>query len=48
VPFCILVGLSRIVLGLHYPSDVAAAVVIGSLLAAGSIAATGFLGAIPA
>jgi undecaprenyl-diphosphatase len=48
VPFCILVGLSRIVLGLHYPSDVAAAVVIGSLLAAGSIAAAGFLGAIPA
>ena len=48
VPFSILVALSRIVLGLHYPSDVVAAVVIGSLLAAGSMAAAGLLGAIPA
>ncbi|MGB5133316.1 MAG: phosphatase PAP2 family protein [Steroidobacteraceae bacterium] len=48
VPFSVLVALSRIVLGLHYPSDVAAAIVIGSLLAAGSIAAAGFMGAIPA
>jgi len=48
VPFSTLVALSRIVLGLHFPSDVAAAVVIGALLAAGSLAAAGFLGAIPA
>jgi len=32
VPFTVLVMLSRIVLGLHYPSDVLAATVIGSLL----------------
>lgn len=48
VPFSILVALSRVVLGLHYPSDVAAAVVIGCLLAAGSLATTGLLGAFPA
>ncbi len=48
VPFSILVALSRVVLGLHYPSDVAAAVVIGALLAAGSMATAGFLGAVPA
>ena len=48
VPFSVLVALSRIVLGLHYPSDVAAAVVIGALLAADSMVAAGFLGAIPA
>lgn len=48
VPFSILVALSRVVLGLHYPSDVAAAVVIGCLLAAGSLAIPGLLGAFPA
>jgi undecaprenyl-diphosphatase len=32
VPFTVLVMLSRIVLGLHYPSDVLAATVIGALL----------------
>ncbi|HET7923745.1 MAG TPA: phosphatase PAP2 family protein [Rhodanobacteraceae bacterium] len=32
VPFTVLVMLSRIVLGLHYPSDVLAATVIGSAL----------------
>jgi undecaprenyl-diphosphatase len=49
VPFSILVALSRVVLGLHYPSDVAAAVAIGGLLAAGSLAATtGLQGAFPA
>jgi len=48
VPFSILVALSRVVLGLHYPSDVVAAVAIGSLLAAGSLATTGLLGAFPA
>lgn len=37
VPFSILVALSRVVLGLHYPSDVLAAVVIGGLVAAGSL-----------
>lgn len=33
VPFTALVALSRVVLGLHYPSDVAAGAAIGSLLA---------------
>jgi len=37
VPFTLLVALSRIVLGLHYPSDVLAATVIGSLLGALSL-----------
>jgi undecaprenyl-diphosphatase len=48
VPFSILVALSRVVLGLHYPSDVAAAIAIGLLLAAGSLATAGLLGAFPA
>ena len=34
IPFTILVGASRLVLGLHYPSDVAAGAVIGGGLAA--------------
>lgn len=37
VPFTVLVMLSRIVLGLHYPSDVVAATVIGALLGALSL-----------
>jgi undecaprenyl-diphosphatase len=37
VPFAVAVALSRVVLGLHYPSDVLAATVIGALLAMGSI-----------
>jgi undecaprenyl-diphosphatase len=37
VPFAVLVALSRVVLGLHYPSDVLAATVIGGALAAGSL-----------
>lgn len=36
VPFTVLVALSRIVLGMHYPSDVLAATVIGFGLAAAS------------
>jgi undecaprenyl-diphosphatase len=32
VPFTILVALSRVVLGLHYPSDVLAGAVLGALL----------------
>ena len=34
VPFTVLVAASRVVLGLHYPSDVLAGVVLGSTLAA--------------
>ncbi|MFN7553071.1 MAG: phosphatase PAP2 family protein [Pseudomonadota bacterium] len=37
VPFAVAVALSRVVLGLHYPSDVLAATVIGCVLALASI-----------
>lgn len=33
VPFTMLVGMSRVVLGLHYPSDVLAAILVGGVLA---------------
>lgn len=32
-PFAVLVAMSRVVLGLHYPSDVAAGALLGALLA---------------
>ena len=38
VPFALLVAASRVVLGLHYPSDVLAATIIGATLAGCSIA----------
>ncbi len=44
VPFALLVALSRVVLGLHYPSDVLAAVAIGLLLATGSLAGAEYVG----
>jgi undecaprenyl-diphosphatase len=44
VPFALLVALSRVVLGLHYPSDVLAAVAIGLLLGAGSLAVAEYFG----
>jgi undecaprenyl-diphosphatase len=34
VPFATLVAMSRVVLGLHYPSDVAAGALLGAALAA--------------
>jgi undecaprenyl-diphosphatase len=37
VPFSSLIALSRVILGLHYPSDVLAGATIGSLLAALSL-----------
>lgn len=37
VPFTVLVACSRVVLGLHYPSDVLAATLIGIFLGAGSL-----------
>ena len=37
LPFTLLVGISRVVLGLHYPSDVIAASAIGGLLTAASL-----------
>ena len=36
LPFAILVAASRIVLGLHYPSDVMAGALLGTLLAVSS------------
>ena len=38
LPFTILVALSRVVLGLHYPSDVFVGAAIGAALAAASVA----------
>lgn len=37
IPFALLVAASRVVLGLHYPSDVIAALLIGCSLATGSL-----------
>ena len=37
IPFALLVAASRVVLGLHYPSDVAAGAVLGACLATASI-----------
>jgi undecaprenyl-diphosphatase len=37
IPFTASVAVSRVVLGLHYPSDVLAATAIGSALAAASL-----------
>jgi len=38
VPFTILVAVSRVVLGLHYPSDVLAGAALGALIASGFLA----------
>jgi len=38
IPFMLLVALSRVVLGLHYPTDVAAGAAMGALLAVASLA----------
>lgn len=38
VPFATLVAASRVVLGVHYPSDVLAATVLGSIIGASSLA----------
>ncbi|MEQ1418928.1 phosphatase PAP2 family protein [Acinetobacter indicus] len=43
LPFTILVALSRMVLGLHYPSDVAVGALIGGLVASGIISAALYL-----
>jgi undecaprenyl-diphosphatase len=40
VPFMVLVALSRMILGLHYPSDVIAGALLGSVLAISSLFCT--------
>ena len=37
-PFALLIAASRIILGLHYPSDVVVGAIIGAVLASGSLA----------
>jgi undecaprenyl-diphosphatase len=41
VPFAVLVAMSRVVLGLHYPSDVVAGALLGALLAQTALALAG-------
>lgn len=41
VPFAMMVAASRVVLGLHYPTDVIAGATLGAALARGSIALAG-------
>ncbi len=43
VPFATSVAVSRVVLGLHYPSDVLAATAIGSMLGGASLWLAGFI-----
>ena len=47
LPFTASIAVSRVVLGVHYPSDVMAATVIGSALAGCSMAAGAVLGLLP-
>jgi undecaprenyl-diphosphatase len=44
VPFTALVAASRVVLGLHYPSDVIAAIGIGGMLGGISLSAASMIG----
>jgi undecaprenyl-diphosphatase len=41
MPFAVLVAMSRVILGLHYPSDVAAGALLGALLAQATLALAG-------
>jgi len=38
VPFSLLIAMSRVALGLHYPTDVVAGAIIGAILAAAGMA----------
>ncbi|MEZ5542692.1 MAG: phosphatase PAP2 family protein [Pseudomonadota bacterium] len=46
LPFALLVALSRMILGLHYPSDVLAGALIGALLALASFSLSGLFGGV--
>ncbi len=46
IPVAMLIAASRVVLGLHYPTDVAAGAAIGALLTWGSFALPFFVGAL--
>jgi undecaprenyl-diphosphatase len=43
-PFTVLVALSRLVLGLHYLSDVLVGAALGAMMASAALSAAGWLG----
>lgn len=43
VPFAVLTGVARVVLGLHYPSDVLAGAILGAVIGSSAVWVGGFL-----